>query len=50
MVFYGSVALTVKKHISDELACHPFKLGGFILPAHKICSAKDILSAPSIII
>ena len=23
----GSVALSAKMHISDELACHPFKLG-----------------------
>jgi len=45
-----SVALTAKIHISGEQICRLLSLDGFILPAHKNCSAKDILLAPSIII
>lgn len=26
----GSVALTAQTYVSDELACHPFKLSGII--------------------
>ncbi len=44
----GSVALSAKMHISDELAC--FKLGGFILPAHKIAQHKTSCQLPSSII
>ncbi|WP_176492778.1 hypothetical protein [Nitrosomonas ureae] len=29
---WGSIALSAKTHISDELTCHIYKLGGFILP------------------
>ena len=42
----GSVALSAIMHISDELACHPFKLDGFILPAHKIAQHKTSCQLP----
>jgi len=42
----GSVALSAKMHISDELACHPFKLDGFILTAHKVAQHKTSYQLP----
>jgi len=42
----GSVVLNAKMHISDELACHPFKLDGFILTAHKIAQHKTSYQLP----
>ena len=44
--FLDSVALTAKKHISDELTCHPFKLDGFNLPVHKIAQQKTSFQRP----
>jgi len=38
----GSVALTIKMHISGEQECQSLKQDGFILPAHKIALPKDI--------